>query len=1146
MLYEKKYFGTGTGNFDDVDFILLPNQWVNLENCRVGSTDKGVIGTIESVGSNVLLSSIQPSVTFVQIGAVEDSENRRFFYFLKDLYGPWDKIVCYDVELATFYNVLFSAQVTGGLNFSKDFVIHSGAIVNGLLYWTDFLNQPRRINIEAGINLNHPGTFPDVTAYTSPLTAEALTIIRKPPAYPLALSKIVDPDIDSNQIKNNAFRFTYYYSYRDGERSTLAPHSAIANYNYPGDDWNSISLSISLQEVPDQDVQIISVAVIYVEGNNAYVIKTWNKADPTEAAEIAAHVAGTTALTFEFSNDAIGEAIDSPALVKPYDSVPLLSETLEQGTNRLFLGRNLLGYDTPLSTSLTAVVLSNEGSVIFGNYVQQGVGYSGNSVVTNCNPWYWYLIYTPTAIDGTHPAGYYDAPPIPLYPFDNTCSLIPSFPSEATPVDDLIFVGTTQADVQAYIAANDVARTGGVITGRSFTTFNSTFYIWVVTTSSVTPNTSILKSDSSYRLGVVFYDQYLRQGGVVAGPKVTTPDRLYADSTDLLYGVQWSLAAGAQTAEIPEWARYYGVVATSSLRTSFFVQARAGDIVYATKDVDGNYTFTETSYADDRAGVAVKLDLLNGAGMGYVFNEGDLVKIYLNPTGIYTLAVIAQAGDYVVGELVDVGDLITATAMFELYTPRPQSAAEFFYEIGAIYPVLDPGTTARRYSTLTDVLPGDVHLLELGTTPDNYLIESMSPNLTFWRNWFTNAGRIQIKDTIGQRLKDTSVKWSNTFIPGTITNGLSTFDALDEKILPGELGPLRKLIITSKVNNELGAVMLGICEGETASMYLGEAQLLGSSGNAFIAQSTGVIGTVNILKGSFGTRNPESVSEFRGNAYWVDILNGKVIQYSLNGLFPISNYKMTRYWKQFGDQFLSMTPAQIEALGSRPFIFTTVDPHHWELLVTVPKLLATPPMGYLPDPPYTSYVYPFDIWDGQAKTLVYKINAEPNFWQGSYSQTPEGYITIQNKLYSFKYGQLYEHNLTNSYCNFYGVQYKSRLMPIYNQQPERDKVYDNIALAVNMRPTLAYFMSLSPFMQVSNLQDFDWEQRESMLYCQIYRNILTPSATGLQTNALITGEKMRTYALRVMLEFTVSTTPLELRFVTLGYQLSLGHSIPTQ
>jgi hypothetical protein len=119
-------------------------------------------------------------------------------------------------------------------------------------------------------------------------------------------------------------------------------------------------------------------------------------------------------------------------------------------------------------------------------------------------------------------------------------------------------------------------------------------------------------------------------------------------------------------------------------------------------------------------------------------------------------------------------------------------------------------------------------------------------------------------------------------------------------------------------------------------------------------------------------------------------------------------------------------------------------------------------------------------------------------------------------------------------------------MFICNQQPERPKVYDNISIEANMLPTLAYFMSLAPYTQVSNLQDFDYESREGVLYSQIYRNVLTPSATGLQTNALVTGEKMRTYAFRVMLEFTVSSFPVELRFVTLGYQISLGHTIPTQ
>src|ERR1700680_3082041 len=105
--------------------------------------------------------------------------------------------------------------------------------------------------------------------------------------------------------------------------------------------------------------------------------------------------------------------------------------------------------------------------------------------------------------------------------------------------------------------------------------------------------------------------------------------------------------------------------------------------------------------------------------------------------------------------------------------------------------------------------------------------------------------------------------------------------------------------------------MLAICAaGETASLYLSENIIQATTGDQIVAQTTDVIGYINNLRGSYGTINPESVREFRGNVYWLDALNGKYIQYADNGLFPISNYKMTRYWKLFSDQYNSMTPQQ--------------------------------------------------------------------------------------------------------------------------------------------------------------------------------------------------------------------------------------------
>lgn len=1167
--HEKKYFPApdGGGNFDDADFVVGLNQWVNMENCRVGSTDKGVIGTVESIGSTVLKSIAEPSVTNVVIGVAEDIPNRRFCYFIKNLHGPFDKILCYDIESETIYTVLLSTQVVGGLKFNKSYLIHSARIINGLLYWTDNLNQPRRININAGINLNHPGTYSSVTAYTSPMNAEVITIIRRPPGYVLTFSKETDGSITSNQIKNNAFLFTYRYLYRDGETSTLAPRSKLANYNATTDTYDSIRILLQFAEKIDQDVQEVQMIAIYVDGSKAFVIKSWDKNNSVEATEIANHNAEITALQYVFYANSVEETISDAELSKPFNSVPLTSETLEQGTNRIFLGNNVLGYNTPSSTSLSVSLSMGTGN-------------------------------------------------------------------------------------------------------------------------------KRLKTDATYKIGKVFYDRYLRQTGVVFDSTQNVPDREYAETSPYAIGFDWTLPSTPQPSEIPEEAYYYMPVMSLCLRTRFFLQLRGRNSGYATKDSEGNYVINKSTYIANNAACAFDISTLTTFAMGYVYSEGDIVKIYIG-TDVYSLAIIGQQGNWILTELQDLGDLNPSTLfLFEIFTPYNPQGEEPYFEQGDIYAIANPGTSSRAYGTTSGFIEGDVYYIErtginrvhytrgpgdqrnddtaatigavytsqdatdstftAGTSPigglagfniatDNsrwiikatggvpitfelsgvikvmpdsnrtwsiyvesnigfittliptvnltayeesehvfnnievtlaagdrlfifhtmsvansiyyrdvnitislpsnnitYNVEAMNINDKYYRNWFTNAGRQQVVVRQGQQQKTTSIKWSNTFIPGTLTNGLSSFDALDEKILTSELGPLRKLQITSKVNNELGAVMLGICEAETASMYLSEQQLVGSAGNAFIAQSDNVIGTVNVLKGSHGTVNPESVSEYRGWVFWYDAYNGKIVQYSVNGLFPISEYKMTRYWKLFSDQYLSMAAEQIEALGSRPFVFTTVDPHHWELLVTVPKLLADPPKGYLPD--YPSTVYPFDIWDGQDKTLVFKLNKEPNYWQGSYRVVPEYWVSIQNKVFSFKYGQLYEHNSTESYGTLYGVSYPSRIMFICNQIPNRPKVYNNISVDANLAPAFTYFMVESPYIQTSDLADFNYNDLEGILYSVIYRNKLIPTAIGFNTDGLMTGEKMRGKVLKVLLEFSVSYDPLELKFVELGYQLSSGHT----
>ncbi len=238
-----------------------------------------------------------------------------------------------------------------------------------------------------------------------------------------------------------------------------------------------------------------------------------------------------------------------------------------------------------------------------------------------------------------------------------------------------------------------------------------------------------------------------------------------------------------------------------------------------------------------------------------------------------------------------------------------------------------------------------------------------------------------------------------------------------------------------------------------------------------------------------------------------------------------------------------MTTDEIEALGSRPFVFTTVDSYHNELLISIPKLTDTPPKGYLPD--YPSIIFPFDIYDGQGKTVVYKLGEGEGrpFWIGAYKFNPEWFATLQNKLYSFKNGHLYLHNQTVNPNEFYGVQYSSKIMIVANALPNRPKEYNNVASESNLVPSFVYFYNNLPLQQSSDLVDLDFREIEGGYFCTVKRNKLVPTATGYTTDGLLTGEKMRNDAMWIMFEWRITTIPLELRFLNVGYSISRGYNI---
>lgn len=1128
-----------------------------------------------------------------------------------------DKIVCLYTDTNTQYNVLLSSQVVGGLNFDKNSLIHSAHIANNVLSWTDGTNnEPRKINIESGISANYLSFPTQEHRYLFPLNFSEITLIKPPPIFTPIFTKVTDTTFLNNFIANESFEFAFQYQYYDNETSVISSYSRSTRLNNVDDTFNKVTVTMDYaNRIPDT-VKIVNLIVRNSDTNFSFIGRTWNKSYYDDENQINNHNGYLTPLTFNFYNDSTGLVNPEYDTLRPFDNVPIYSQTHEIAKQRYFLANNIDGYDTPLSTSMTLNIgspllrtgINSRDSQLFlirhwGVKTFLGVpydyyGYAGWYVNLPwadrpgfylCLPTSSYEIYVTNANAG------YRFPTPPTAP-------------TTTPYDNinLLYQGQTITEVRMNnqvrlgIDYNNNGESGDLypsipVTGVTLNAYNAF------------PQLSIYKS------GIAFYDYAMRKCGVVTKKEciVTTSEREF-NYTVAEDSFSWTLDNTSALAEIPDWAYYYAPVLTKNLSKRFFIQAFTDVAKYFSKNLDGTYNYTSSAFVSGAIGIALPTASLNQAALGYIYTEGDtciltkdIITISATAASVgdvinaptaglaigqyvqiksgtgqfelsttiiniidgasfqvsvapaialiagdqvsvyqyYTLSVIGQDNGYILLKSKNIGDLASARFVYEIYTPYKTSEQEPYYEMGQIYGITNPTTSARQYPTLSGLFYSDSYILTRNWSGVTYLANTMSPNDLYYKNWFTDTGKVNIVTLLGQVDNNTEIVWSDTYVSGTQINGSSTFRLGSQSFVSDDCGSITKIQNTSKVQDQ-GTVMLALCTTETNSMYLGETQITDSTGGVkFFSSGTGVIGTINILKGNYGCIDPASVVQYRGNVYFFDASNGRWVQYSANGLDNIAAVKMSRFWKNWAYQYMNMTKAEIEAFGDRPYVFATVDPGHDELLITIPKLSDNPPKGYLPD--YPEVIYPFDILDYQGKTVVYKLGTgavvQPH-WQGAYTFTTEYFCTIQNRLFSFKNGNAWEHNIDDQNI-FYGVYSPSKIMFTSNILPQMPKVYDNFLSESNIVPNFVYFYNEFPYLQTSDLEDISFVQKEGIWYAQILRNKVVPTTSGDVYTGLLTAEVMRNTNMFVLAEYSPTTSPLQLRILELGMSISRGHIV---
>jgi hypothetical protein len=115
-------------------------------------------------------------------------------------------------------------------------------------------------------------------------------------------------------------------------------------------------------------------------------------------------------------------------------------------------------------------------------------------------------------------------------------------------------------------------------------------------------------------------------------------------------------------------------------------------------------------------------------------------------------------------------------------------------------------------------------------------------------------------------------------------------------------------------------------------------------------------------------------------------------------------------------------------------------------------------------------------------TLTYSESVQgfPSF----YSFIPEWSIGMNNHFYTFKNGNLYLHNSSNTYNNYYGIQYDSIITSVFNDAVLENKLFKTI----NLQGVDAWGVTLETDIQHTGFIELGWFSKKEGSYFAFVRN----------------------------------------------------------
>ena len=205
----KNTFIKGRMNLD-LDERLTPNgEYREALNIEVSTSDDSDIGTVQNIAANQsvmfpsnLANSPGVNTDLICIGSISDEKNNCLYWFVTaDIVTDTglSTIIKYDLDANVFTPIIIDTN-NSVLQFNNNINITGINIVDDFLFFTDGVNEPKKINIKDFEENGHTLDFTTTSNFfvnglsTGTVTKEDITVIKKKPTKPPVVELIKTTD----------------------------------------------------------------------------------------------------------------------------------------------------------------------------------------------------------------------------------------------------------------------------------------------------------------------------------------------------------------------------------------------------------------------------------------------------------------------------------------------------------------------------------------------------------------------------------------------------------------------------------------------------------------------------------------------------------------------------------------------------------------------------------------------------------------------------------------------------------------------------------------------------------------------------------------------------------------------------------------